>query len=115
MNIVNAYSIPGLKTAPPQKKPFERSPHLIIMAVCDHVNKPVGDVLGDSRSQEFVVPRYAIIYLLYHYTSLNKSQIGREVYRDHTTVINALKVFQDRIDTEDYIKDLVNKLKEIIL
>lgn len=112
MSYINYYSIPGLKIKPLLRK---RDPNFIIKAVCDHVEQPVDIVLGKSLSQTFTLPRHAISYFLFYFAGMNKSEIGRKLKKDHTTIINSIRVFQNRLDTEDLIKKLFADLKEKIL
>jgi chromosomal replication initiation ATPase DnaA len=112
LNNVTYYAIPGLKNS--TKMPLYRTPETIIEIICNHVGMSVDKVLCKRRFQKLIVPRYAIVFFLHSYTSMNKSEIGRKLGFDHTTVIHALSTFKDRIDTEEAIKTLYNELKQKI-
>lgn len=115
MDNVNYYAIPGLKYKNKDTSALHRSPDDIITLICNHTGVSVEGVLSKCRRQTLVIPRHAIIHFLYTYTILNKSDIGRKLNRDHTTVKKALETIQDRIDTEEPIRALMNDLKEKIL
>jgi chromosomal replication initiation ATPase DnaA len=115
MNAVHYFSIPGLKNKNQLKYPARRDPDNIIALVCGHLGKPVKDVLGGRRFQSLIVPKQAIIYLLHTYAGLNKSEIALKLGLDHTTIIYSLKVFKNRMETEEETANLYESLKEIIL
>lgn len=52
------------------------------------------------RTAAVVVPRQTIFYLARRHTRLSLHQIGDALRRDHTTVSYAVKVVQDRLDTQ---------------
>jgi hypothetical protein len=56
------------------------------------------DIKSKSRSQRLVEPRFAICYAIRKASGHSTSVIGRMVGRHHTSVLHALKAFQERLD-----------------
>lgn len=81
------------------------NPERILNAVCEYYNVTREDILGSSRKAEVTLPRHIAIYLCVRHTTLNKSSIARFFQKsDHTTVINAEKRIQSRLQKESGLK-----------
>lgn len=56
-----------------------------------------------DRSKRFIEMRQFVCNFLRDETAMSLKEIGKALYRDHATIINSLKKFNDRMDTdEDY-------------
>lgn len=56
-----------------------------------------------DRSKRFVEMRQFVCNFLREETPMSLKEIGRALCRDHATIINSIKKFNDRMDTdEDY-------------
>ena len=68
----------------------------VIDAVCRYYKVEARALKGKARDKEVVVPRHIAMYLMRHKTRSSLMDIGRELGRDHSTVMHAC----DRIQTE---------------
>lgn len=64
----------------------------IIMAVANHYGIEIKDLLGRSRRQSKVVPRYVAMCLCRKHTDLSYPALGRVFGRHHTCVMHAMNV-----------------------
>lgn len=78
---------------------MEFSQERILQAISDEFSIAKKDLLSKSRKAEFIIPRHLCMYLLYHICSMNKTMIGRVFNTKHTTVINAMKKVEERMQT----------------
>jgi chromosomal replication initiation ATPase DnaA len=62
----------------------------IAEATAEHYGTTVEAMGGYSRQPEDVRPRQVYCYMAYKWTGESKSQIGRIIRRDHTTVTSSL-------------------------
>jgi chromosomal replication initiation ATPase DnaA len=62
----------------------------IAEATADHYGFTIHDMRGYSRLPEFVRPRQVYCFLADKWTDESKSQIGRIIRTDHTTVTSSL-------------------------
>lgn len=78
---------------------------LIEQIVCDFYGVPLDKVSVDYRGETVVLCRHMIMYLARMHTKMTLKDIGwRYGGRDHSTVINAIKSIQSRLDTEELIR-----------
>lgn len=70
--------------------------------------------LARRGAREIVEARQMAMFLIRRRTQLSFESIGEIFQRDHGTVIHAVKAVQDRIDTDPYVHDRVQYLKERI-
>jgi chromosomal replication initiator protein len=110
---MNYYAIPGLKKDPAPKKII--TDDNIISAVCWHTGVYLDKIKDkERRTDEITLARHIAYHFLFNFTTLNKSEIGRKLNRDHTTIIYALRTIKNRIDTDDNVRELVEKIKNHI-
>jgi len=58
-------------------------------------------ILSKTRKQEIIQPRYSTIYFLRTILNLKLKTIGNTMgFRDHSTIIHALKSYEDKCETE---------------
>ncbi len=101
-----AYMMPGLKNN-------GLTPNRIIDLVCRHFKTSYGELRTTSRARQILNPRQVAMYLIrknmskYEITSTN---IGLLFRRDHATVLNAVKIVQNQMDTDAIYKRTVDEL-----
>ena len=90
------YVIPGLKM---KKVRFQR----VIMAVAECFDISTRLMMSKSRQRELVLARNMCMYIMKTYFNMTLKETGKAFNRDHTTVIHAIKMFQqDREVNEQY-------------
>lgn len=86
------------------KKRFEETPdkiHYIQKIVSEFLDVPVIKMKSASRKHEVVFARHVAMYLIRNNTNYKLKDIGFEFgWRDHTTVINAVEMVKQHIDTD---------------
>ena len=69
-------------------------------------------VLGKGSSQEIALSRQIIMFLSRELTNLSLKKIGIELgKRDHSTVIHACKIIEERIEKNPSFKKLIEQYK----
>jgi chromosomal replication initiator protein len=112
MNTVHYYAIPGLIRGG-GKQHVNISPEEIISLVCKNLNVSFEQLSGPRGRTDIVVSRYILCHFLYKYTIMNKSDIGKKLNRDHTTIMYGLKEVQAWIETDEKIRNTVDKLRAL--
>jgi chromosomal replication initiator protein len=89
----------------------------IVEVICRRYNITKDQILSSSRKAEFTLPRHIAMYLGIQYSNLNKSAIARYFRKsDHTTVINAERNIQKRIQKEmgfaPLLDDVVSEMRK---
>lgn len=92
---ISAYAIPGVEKGLPHKA------EVIIKSVCDYFQITRENIKGRNRKRDVVTARHIAMYLLRNKTDLTLLNIGKKLYRDHTSVIHAMRKINDFI----YIND----------
>jgi chromosomal replication initiation ATPase DnaA len=72
----------------------------IIETVALHFEVPVANIMSRSRVERITWPRFVAMYLIRRYTRLSTPSIGALFDRNHGTVLHALRVVQNRIETD---------------
>jgi len=110
MKNANYYVIPGIKPMYRNIKASVIETETIIKVVCEYFNITLEKLKKQNRYSDVVFARSMLIYFLFKYTTMSKSEIARMLNKDHTSIIHNLRSFQDRIDTEEAV---VSKIDEI--
>lgn len=71
-----------------------------ILAVCAELTGSK-KMISRSRLQEDVLARNVAIYLMRKFMFMGLTSIGKVMQRDHTTVLNSLRVCSNLLDIED--------------
>jgi len=113
---ISPYVFPGIKEQyrPATNRKHRRNtitPIDILEIISEHCGVTVDDVLSKTRKKEQVEARHIFCAIMkkefgYSYTSIGQI-IG---HRDHTTVIHAVKTFNNRCCYEDGYKELINNI-----
>lgn len=69
------------------------------------------EVISKNRQTNIITARYAFIYLAHKIFRISKSELGRMVLRDHTTIIYSIQQVKNWISINDPIQ---NELQTII-
>ena len=86
---------------PVQKKPSVTA-ELIKEAVAEYYDVPLSSILSQRRDKEVVVPRQVAMYLCHNMLSLPYKKTADIFGRsDHTTVINACKKINERLEQDE--------------
>lgn len=73
------------------------------------------DLVGRSRQARVVRARQTAMYLARELADLNFVDIGREFdWRDYTTVISACMRTRDRIETDEFFRQKVHALQQVV-
>ena len=72
-------------------------------------------ILGKRRDKDIASARHIFCYLGRSHTNASLEAIGKFLGKDHTTVINSIKVVNDMLDTEyEVFVDMVNECNNYI-
>ena len=80
--------------------------------IAEVVNHYFGlDIRKNSRKREYVMAKSIYYYIARKYTKRSLMAIGREINRDHATVLHGLKLYeQDRKVLQDLTDDITTTL-----
>ena len=71
------------------------------------------DIVGKGRSMDIALARQISMYLSKKMISTSLANIGKQIgKRDHSTVIHACKTIENKIEEDNSIKELINKIEE---
>ncbi|MFM2385714.1 MAG: Bacterial dnaA protein helix-turn-helix [Bacteroidota bacterium] len=96
--------------------PLSEVPSLgeIAKLVCTQAELTVDVIRSEKRTNEVLTARMLISAIATEYDYSSK-QIGKYFNRDHSTVLNALKVFNDLLSSnDDMLLNLVEKLQPLV-
>ncbi len=88
------------------------SPEEIIKTVANKFNLEPDDISGKRRKKEVVLPRRVAAYLMRELTDLSLQSIGKQLGRDHTTIIYSCEKLEKEMAEDDGLKKIVESLKE---
>ena len=70
------------------------------------------DLLGPRRNKEFVHPRQVAMYLLRHELNFSFPKIGRELNKDHTTVMHGVEKLERELPKNSLLQHELTTLKD---
>lgn len=88
---MNYYTAPALKAS---------TPEAIISKICDQYGVNPEYMVIRKRTKELVFPRHLAMYVIKKRTGLPVTAIGKIFNRDHTTVIHAVRMIENYIETD---------------
>jgi chromosomal replication initiator protein len=112
---VSYYTLPGLKPIRRTTKPEVVNEERIVKIVCEHFKITIEKLQRKSRYAEVVLARAVLMYFLFKYTTLNKSQIARFLNVHHTTIIHSLNTLSDRMDVEEAVRGHVDVIRDELM
>jgi len=73
----------------------------VVKEVSEKRGVAVRDMMIQRRNIDFVMARYEVYWRLREETRWSMPQIGRFVGRDHTTILNGLRVYAEHLKRQD--------------
>ncbi len=93
----------------------EVTPQLIVDIVAEHFNIAKEDITSKKRNAEYVLPRQIIMYLCRNMTDASLQNIGKLLSKkDHTTVLHGIKKIEDKINTDEELRNKIETIKKKI-
>ncbi len=87
----------------------------VMEAVSRYYSVSVQDMVGQSRVREILIPRQIAMFLLKKYVRMSHERVG-EVFegRDHTTVMNAVRKIEDKLQSDaQFLREVRSLEKEL--
>lgn len=81
-----------------------------IVSAYYHVDQT--DLFGPRRHKEFVRPRQVMMYLLRHEANFSYPKIGRELGKDHTTVMHGVEKIEHELPKNGLLQQEITSLKD---
>lgn len=91
---------------------FDRSEDDVIQHVCNALRLSVKDIKSGRRDQRVIKGRQYIVYILKEDFGMSLSQIGQFLGRSHSTIHNALKNAQKRMEIDDVYRRQVIAIRK---
>lgn len=112
---ISPYVFPGIKDTSDFRKvvKFDRdkiSKDEILQIVAEHCSVNVGKILSRIREKEIIDARHMYVAVLRHMFRYPVTEIGRMIDRDHTTVLDSLKKYNQRYSCYDDYKRVANSI-----
>ncbi len=76
---------------------------LLTDIICQHYNVRFNSLKEDNKKRVVANPRHVYCFLMRKVFNKSYSQIGRDINRDHTTVINSTRLIKTLIEVKDPI------------
>lgn len=93
----------------------EVTPSLIIDVVSDHFNVSKENITSKKRNSEYVLPRQIIMYLCRVLTDTSLQTIASLLSKkDHTTVIHGVEKIEEKIKTDEDLRNKIEIIKKKI-
>jgi chromosomal replication initiation ATPase DnaA len=103
-------------TPVPKVKPQSESRAIeaerIVKVICEYYGLTFDEIAVKNRKRRITFVRQALCYFLHYHGKLYKSEIGNLLNQHHTTVIFAIRKFNDAIETEYETRELVDEIKK---
>lgn len=80
--------------------------------VSKHYHTPIQDLFGTRRHKELVHPRQIIMYLLRHELNFSFPKIGRELGKDHTTIMHGVEKIEYELPKNPILQQEISLLKD---
>lgn len=82
----------------------------VIGLCCWHFNVSLEEMTRRCREETLTYIRQVTIYLLFRRTKLSRREIAKLVGRDHSTIRHSILTIIDRMDTDSYVREEVERL-----
>lgn len=83
----------------------------IVALVAEEFNVTPEQIRGHYRTQKFVFPRHLSQYLAQRVLCLSLPLIGRYFFRDHSSVLHAIRKLKRKIDEDPTLRETVERLE----
>lgn len=104
---ISPYVIPGIRSFEvPQLRRYERDSGLILlMQICLIYETGMDELLSKTKTNRLVYVRQMFAYFMRkRHKKIRWIEIGGLLgNRDHTTAIHSIRIFQNRLDTNEYV------------
>jgi chromosomal replication initiator protein len=87
------------------------SPKQVIDKVAKYYNLNSKDILGKSRIKDIKNARQIAMYLMNKELSLSTTKIGRELSKDHSTVIHGIDMVDKRLKEDFNLREQLSELR----
>jgi len=115
-----AAPVDGLLTAAIQQKPepnalrqMHRDVRRIVKITARQTEVSAMDIVGKSRVREVALARMMAITVIGQVTNLSSAEIGRQLGRDHTTILNAWRRIDELRSKHSDIDDMVDHIARL--
>lgn len=81
----------------------------VILMVTDKTGWDIKKLYNQSRITESLFRRGVIDYIAIH-NGETLSSCGKKTQRDHSTVINSIKRFEERLETDSYVRQALSEI-----
>lgn len=86
--------------------------------ICDHFGVEWKAIIKDVRTRNIAAARHMYCYIMYEYVGETLTQIGARLNRDHSTVLNSLRVIKGFIEVNDQnvmecLNPIINRLNNM--
>ncbi len=107
-NKLNYYTMPGILT---KRKLDELT---IIEFVCKEMNVTYEDAISKDRSRSLILTRGICYAILKTYLGITLVAIARLFNRDHTTIINGLRMHKQDMQTNDIYAEQFEEIRFLL-
>lgn len=117
---VNPYVFPGLKLTQRERENFKNnqrslryriSKDEILEIIAEECCIKVSDIANKTRKREVINGRFIFCGIMKEHFGYSLKKIGEFVGgRDHTTVIHSIEKYNDRYQTEEHYRMMVNNI-----
>jgi hypothetical protein len=100
----SAYTMPGIRRKPLAfSKPLARK---MLQCLADYYKVPLSLLTGIRRDQPYPYIRHLFVYWIRNKfgSKATLTKLGDVLDRDHTTIINSERVYQERLNTDDKLR-----------
>lgn len=101
MKTVSYFAAPALYVINIKPK---RKKEDIILSICSKYEVEFSELVEHKRTRHLVFIRHLIMYVLREKTDLTLLQIGQILDRDHTSVIHAIRMIENYLQTDSFGK-----------
>ena len=112
---ISPYAYPGIKRNAIPDKFFKKTITLptneILEIISRQTNVSISDILSDRRFTEMVKARHIFCGILRMTYKFSLTHIGTLLQRDHTTIISAVKQFNNRKQLEENFRNVVENIE----
>ena len=86
----------------------------LLKEICNFCKVDVADAKSIHRNREYVMARMYYAYFARHYTLRGLSKIGKEINRDHATIIHYVKTINNLIETDKETRQVVDSINKFL-
>ena len=87
----------------------------MLKTIKDAVEEVTGlQINKNTRQREYVMARMYYAYFARHYTLRSLTKVGKEVNRDHATVLHYVKTIKNLIETDKETRQVVDSINKYL-